>query len=188
MRNLRQRTRGFTLIELLVVIAIIAILVAILLPAVQKAREAANRSRCLNNIKQMVLGLHNYHDSHNAFPPGIISTRVPSNVDLSQTGAKTIDGTEATDNRFGLSLHGTSWVLHLLPYIEQDNLYQLWKPYYNVFNNAERRNEAQWVAIGYAPASYDVPSFYCPSRRSNLKRANEFSHNLYIDSNATTAL
>ena len=62
------RPRGFTLIELLVVIAIIAILIALLLPAVQAAREAARRAQCVNNLKQLALGYHNYHDSNNVFP------------------------------------------------------------------------------------------------------------------------
>ena len=67
------RKRGFTLIELLVVIAIIAILIALLLPAVQQAREAARRSACKNNLKQIGLALHNYHDTHRIFPPGWIN-------------------------------------------------------------------------------------------------------------------
>jgi prepilin-type N-terminal cleavage/methylation domain-containing protein/prepilin-type processing-associated H-X9-DG protein len=68
------RTRGFTLIELLVVIAIIAVLIALLLPAVQAAREAARRAQCVNNLKQMGIALHNYHDSVQAFPPGYIAS------------------------------------------------------------------------------------------------------------------
>jgi prepilin-type N-terminal cleavage/methylation domain-containing protein len=68
-----MRRRAFTLIELLVVIAIIAILIMLLLPAVQQARKKARRTQCKSNLKQMGLALHNYHDAHLCFPPGVVS-------------------------------------------------------------------------------------------------------------------
>ncbi len=94
--------RGFTLIELLVVIAIIGILVALLLPAVQQAREAARRVQCRNNLKQMGIALHNYHDTHQTFPFGYL---------------KKPDGVQGNAAGFG-------WLAMLLPQLEQNNIYQ----------------------------------------------------------------
>ncbi len=101
--------QGFTLIELLVVIAIIAVLIGLLLPAVQKVREAANRSQCLNNLKQMGLALHHYHDTYNSFPPGFIAQTPP--------GAGQYMSHQQSDYTPGWSLFAL-----MLPYIEQGNL------------------------------------------------------------------
>jgi prepilin-type N-terminal cleavage/methylation domain-containing protein/prepilin-type processing-associated H-X9-DG protein len=101
----RSGRQGFTLIELLVVIAIIAILIGLLLPAVQKIREAANRMKCTNNLKQIGLGMHNYNDVNGGFPPGAIHLNMQSTP---------------TNNQIG-----PNWAVFLLPYIEQDNLYAL---------------------------------------------------------------
>ena len=92
-----MKRRGFTLIELLVVIAIIAVLIALLLPAVQQAREAARRTQCKNNLKQMGLALHNYHDVYNFFPNGNVPTQVGG--------------------------YGLSWYNRILPYVDQAPLY-----------------------------------------------------------------
>ncbi len=107
--------QGFTLIELLVVIAIIAILVALLLPAVQQAREAARRSSCKNNLKQIGLALHNYHDVHKTFPQG---------------GMGRPQSTEGPTNNF-------SWLVYILPMLEQNALYDQFNfnEYYTTTNN-----------------------------------------------------
>jgi prepilin-type N-terminal cleavage/methylation domain-containing protein/prepilin-type processing-associated H-X9-DG protein len=113
----RSRNRAFTLIELLVVIAIIAVLIGLLLPAVQKVREAAARMRCANNLKQMGLAFHLYQDNNGALPPGWLT---------STAGASS--PTTTCNTLAGLPCPGWSWGLLILPYIEQQGLYELFNP------------------------------------------------------------
>jgi len=121
--------RGFTLVELLVVIAIIGVLVALLLPAVQAAREAARRTQCSNHLKQFGLAIHNYHDTHLAFPTA--GDNGPTNC---------CDADAASVERF-------NWTFHVLPFMEQSPVYQMWP------NQIGQMNK---TIIGLA---------YCPSRR-----------------------
>ncbi|MEZ6143255.1 MAG: DUF1559 domain-containing protein [Zavarzinella sp.] len=134
--TLRKRA-AFTLIELLVVIAIIAILIGLLLPAVQKVREAANRAKCTNNLKQLGIALHAFHDANGALPPGAEEQVCPRSNSNCTTGF----------------FAGTSWIVHTLPYIEQDNIYRLYN--FDLAHN----NAANGTAVGMQV----VKSIYCPS-------------------------
>ncbi len=132
MRRSKMKRSAFTLIELLVVIGIIGVLVGLLLPAVQKVRESANRAQCENNLKQIGLAIHNYHDVNNALPP---SRRGPQ--------------------------HAT-WFVLILPYLEQNSLYEQWdlnKSYY------EQAAEVQ---------NAFVKTYVCPTRRTTPMPSTEF--------------
>ncbi len=105
----RRARRGFTLIELLVVIAIIAVLIALLLPAVQQAREAARRTQCKNNLKQIGLAMHNYHDTYNRLPLGGVCSGLAPNA--------------SSPSDFRDARWSQTWAIAALPLLEQGNLW-----------------------------------------------------------------
>ncbi len=133
-----RRKRGFTLVELLVVIAIIGILVSMLLPAVQAAREAARRMSCTNNLKQLALAVLNYETAHNRLPPGGIITR-----NLSPTL------TFGAFDPLGGKMH--SWISLTLPYLEQQNLHDQFDFRFSVLQQASN------------PQQTHLPMLVCPS-------------------------
>ncbi|MGQ0635574.1 MAG: DUF1559 family PulG-like putative transporter [Planctomycetaceae bacterium] len=131
-----NRRRGFTLIELLVVIAIIAVLIALLLPAVQQAREAARRTQCKNNLKQIGLAVHNYVDTHNVLPPGWF-------IMQSQTA--------------GNPPQGWGWFTMILPFIDQAPLYSSLNP------GPVTLEQAASTATGQALLASSLPVAQCPT-------------------------
>lgn len=136
-RTQKNRRCGFTLVELLVVIAIIGVLVAMLLPAVQSARESARRLQCSNNLKQIGLGLHTFHDSRRLFPAAYQST--PGGV----MGAAAATGDAGP---------GWTFLMQILPQVEQGNLYK-----------AFDRTQPCWAAANAIPAATSIPLYLCPT-------------------------
>lgn len=154
----RSGQRGFTLVELLVVIAIIGILIALLLPAVQAAREAARRSQCTNNLKQLGLALHNYHSTHNVFCPGGVSWGWSNYADGS---------TNCPNNKGDNPILNANGLVLLLPFLEQQPLYDKYN--FNGCASTYTQNPAGTlagdpVANGNAAVVSElVDVFHCPS-------------------------
>jgi len=173
--RLRRRRDAFTLIELLVVIAIIAVLIALLLPAVQQAREAARRTQCRNNLKQIGLALHNYASTHSKFPPGrqlpdmvTAATGVPLTSYTSYTAANT------TANASNRSVH-----VMILPFLDQGNIY-------NLINFNGRWAQQMTTGGGITPINPNYQAFnnaaglfLCPSDRlyANTATENNYVYN-----------
>ncbi|MGO9115294.1 MAG: DUF1559 domain-containing protein [Thermoguttaceae bacterium] len=151
----RQGRVGFTLVELLVVIAIIGILIALLLPAINAAREAGRRATCMNNVKQIALALNNHLSSYGYLPPGM--KVIPDYAVQYATRSYSV-WYEAQQSGGGNS--GASWMLYILPFMEHHDIYDRW-------------DLSHSVLVNQGLARTDIKEFYCPSRRSGIRPGDE---------------
>ena len=154
--NSRTRT-GFTLVELLVVIAIIGILIALLLPAVQAAREAARRAQCSNNLKQIGLALHNYHDAHKVFPASAMNPGAQGTSKVHPTWGQMVPPG---------GVRNVTGYISILPYIEQQSIYDMID-----FSRAVGMTDADGIGGGdyqQAATNHRLAAFECPSEPGHM--------------------
>jgi prepilin-type N-terminal cleavage/methylation domain-containing protein/prepilin-type processing-associated H-X9-DG protein len=165
LRLTRRGRAAFSLVELLVVIAIVAVLVGLLLPAVQGAREAARRTLCGNNLKQLATAVLAYEQAQQSLPAAANVTEKDTCVDcfIPWREAKLTAGSFTPGTR-----HGTSWMFSILPYVEEASVAAQWNAETNVLGNT-------------AVAQKDIAGFYCPSRRSGIRTFKDDHENL-VDS------
>jgi len=145
---------GFSLVEMIVVVAIIAILLALLLPAVQAARESSRRTACQNNLRQLAVALLNYESCNGRLPAAALVSEATNPTTCTScwnpwAEARLTSFTSGTK-------HGSSWILSVLPFMEQAQLANRWDRSTNVLGNA-------------AVAQVNIPSLYCPTRRSGIR-------------------
>jgi prepilin-type N-terminal cleavage/methylation domain-containing protein len=153
--------RAFTLVELLVVIAIIGILVAMLLPAVQSAREAARRMQCGNNMKQLALALHNYHTAHRVLPAGYYSTHPTTGAVWCKTG---------TNN------HGAPWTVMILPFLEEQNRYDEFDYKKNFTSTSEYPSEGSFTSVNNKAWERPLRKYQCPSDPNSRPDVNNINY------------
>ena len=155
-RRINREAAGFTLVELLVVIAIIGVLVSLLLPAVQAAREAARRAQCANQLKQLALACLNYESDKGGLPP-ILRTKANVGPNLGRNASHDIFSEASANSRPGVATknRGTSWILDVLPQMEQASIHDSW-------------NHKANVKVNEQLARVDIPGLYCPTRRSSV--------------------
>ena len=154
---MKSKRRGFTLIELLVVIAIIAILIALLLPAVQQAREAARRSQCKNNLKQIGLAMHNYHDIHGMLPPGWCHPDVPN----------------------GQTQDVFSWSTYILPQMDQVTMFD------QLGATNSNSMEGGGTTVTVALAQQNLSAYDCPTDTSDDIVRSSVNHTLNLSGGTT---
>jgi prepilin-type N-terminal cleavage/methylation domain-containing protein/prepilin-type processing-associated H-X9-DG protein len=154
----RLRQHAFTLIELLVVIAIIAVLIGLLLPAVQKVREAANRISCANNLKQMALAVHNHHDTYSSMP----TAGEANNYNWNRT---LVGGSPATG-----AGQSWGWAYQILPFMEQANVWRYVEP--NSTDATQSTFQGDYFVLDGIPKSYN-----CPSRRAKTDNQDPYPWN-----------